>query len=320
MFGIVIVHIYKSKGESTPSSKLSISRPRLHKVWKVPIEMAGIDLGELEKMLLIEEIPDVTFEQIGGQKKAVEEARKLARLLKNPGIFESWGVKPPRGILFYGEPGNGKTLLAKALAHEAESVFMHVNASDINSKWYGEAEKYAKGIFAIARKQTMETGQHAIIFIDEVDSLMPSRSGGAGDVDSVTRRVIGEILKGIDGLESSQDITVIAATNTPEALDKAFLSRMTKWVEVGNPDVEGIIEIFNIHFSIASKKAGRQLMSTNIDFHSIANMHNGISGREIADVVQVVLSDKANAHIETGIITDITTQDIINAIKSLGKS
>lgn len=270
----------------------------------------------LRQTIIIEERPSTTFEEIGGQDRAVREARDLARQIANPGVFEKWGAEVPRGILFYGDPGNGKTLIARALAHESQSTFLSVNASDVASKWYGDSEKLTHYIFEIAREEAQKYGGHTIIFIDEVDALIPAR----GEMmHEATRKVIGELLVQIDGLKDSGDITVIASTNRPEDVDRAFLSRMTQQIEVPNPTSDGIAEIFKIHFDKATKKAGRQLISNDTDFIKIAQMFVGISGRDIADIVQIVLRGKALEELDNISTGLVSFKDIEAALEGSSK-
>lgn len=317
---VTLTEVFADHGIAIPAETIIIGRTKRRAIRTQPTvndEDAAIT-DELRNEIIIEDAPVVEFKDIGGQRQAVEEAKDLAQQLANPKVFENWGVEPPRGILLYGTPGNGKTLIAKALANEADAVFMSVNIGNIVNKWYGESEKRVKEIFSIARSEAQSTGKHAILFLDEVDSLIVSRN--ANSADNVTRRVVGMMLQEIDGLKSTGNITVIASTNTPEALDNAFLSRMTKWIEVPNPDLHGIEEIMRIHFSRSSEKSGRELLSPDVDFETIAKgIAGNASGRDIADAVQVVLTNKAKHQLKEGTVSVITTQDIINAIKSMGK-
>ena len=153
---------------------------------------------------------------------ALDEARERLREgvelpLKHPDAFRRLGIRPAKGFLLYGPPGTGKTLLAKATAREAEANFIATKSSDLLSKWYGESEQQIARLFARAR-QVAPT----VIFIDELDSLVPARGGGLGE-PQVTERVVNTILAEMDGLEELQSVVVIGATNRPNLIDPALL-------------------------------------------------------------------------------------------------
>lgn len=276
------------------------------------------DIETLRQSIVVEERPDVTFDEIGGQPGPVETAKTLADQISHPDAYLKWGSDPLRGILFFGEPGNGKTLIAKALAHEADCAFVYVKASDLASKWYGDAEKLARGVFTIAREEAKRhKDNRCILFLDEADTLLPSRGGNTHEA---TRKVIGIILQEIDGLETESGITVVASTNRPDDIDSAFLSRMTEWIEVPNPTPEGIAEILEIHFDKANKKAGRKLLADGVDLsQAVQHITGGISGRDIADIVQIILKNKARIESQGGTSGSVTLQDILNTVNSSSK-
>ena len=149
--------------------------------------------------------------------------------LKHPDAFRRLGIRPAKGFLLYGPPGTGKTLLAKAAAREAEANFIATKSSDLLTKWYGESEQQIARLFARAR-QVAPT----VIFIDELDSLVPARGGGLGE-PQVTERVVNTILAEMDGLEELQSVVVIGATNRPNLIDPALLrpGRFDELIYVG---------------------------------------------------------------------------------------
>ncbi|MCK4589839.1 MAG: CDC48 family AAA ATPase [Nanoarchaeota archaeon] len=190
------------------------------------------------------EVPDVTWEDIGGLdnvKKELEEAIEWP--LKNPKVFEQMGIRPPRGVLLYGAPGTGKTLIAKAVAKESESNFILVNGPSLLSKWVGESEKAVREVFRKAR-QTAPT----IIFFDEIDSLAPRRHGESHD-SGATERVVNQLLTEMDGLEGLSDVVVIAATNRPDLMDPALLrpGRFDRIILTPVPDLKTREKIFSVH-------------------------------------------------------------------------
>ncbi len=189
------------------------------------------------------EKPDVRWTDIGGLediKGKLQEAVEWP--LKKPEVFKRMGIKPPKGILLYGPPGTGKTLLAKAVAKESEANFILINGPSLLSKWVGESEKAVREIFRKAR-QTAPT----ILFFDEIDALVPRRSSGS---DSKTgERIVNQMLTEMDGLESLNDVVIIAATNRPDILDPAFLrqGRFDRIILTPAPNQEGREKIFEIY-------------------------------------------------------------------------
>ena len=189
------------------------------------------------------EVPNVKWGDIGGLDTVRQELVEAVEWpLKHPQIFTRMGIKPPKGILLYGPPGSGKTLLAKAVANESKSNFILVKGPELLSKWVGESEKAVRKIFEKAR-QTSPT----IIFFDEIDSLAPRR--GAGSDSHVTERVVNQLLTEMDGLIELDDIVILAATNRPDIVDTALLrpGRFDRIVLVPAPTEKAREEIFKIH-------------------------------------------------------------------------
>ncbi|AEH23728.1 CDC48 family AAA ATPase [Pyrococcus yayanosii] len=189
-----------------------------------------------------EKVPEVTYEDIGGLKDAIEKIREMVELpLKHPELFERLGIEPPKGVLLYGPPGTGKTLLAKAVANEANAHFIAINGPEIMSKYYGESEERLRQVFKEA-----EENAPSIIFIDEIDAIAPKREEVIGEVE---KRVVSQLLTLMDGLKSRGKVIVIAATNRPDAIDPALRrpGRFDREIEVGVPDKQGRKEILQIH-------------------------------------------------------------------------
>ena len=189
------------------------------------------------------EIPNVTWEDVGGLDDVKQELKEAVEWpLKNPGVFKTMGIRPPRGILLYGAPGTGKTMLAKAVAKESDSNFILVKGPEMLSKWVGESEKAVREIFKKAR-QTAPT----IIFFDEVDSIAPRR--GISTDAHVTESVVNQILTEMDGLEELHDVVVIAATNRPDMIDTGLLrpGRFDRIILTPAPEKKSREAIFKIH-------------------------------------------------------------------------
>jgi transitional endoplasmic reticulum ATPase len=195
--------------------------------------------------------------------------------LRNPQAFKRLGIRPAKGFLLYGPPGTGKTLLAKAVAREAEANFISVRASDLLSKWYGESEQQIARLFARARQVAP-----CIIFIDEMDSLVPARGSGAGE-PQVTERVVNTILAEMDGIEELQAVVVIGATNRPTLIDPALMrpGRLDELIYITAPDTEGRFHILNIHTAMMP-------LDKDVSLHEIAERAEKFTGADLEDLVR----------------------------------
>ncbi len=190
------------------------------------------------------QVPNIGWDDVGGLDAPATKLREGVELpLKHPEAFKRLGIRPAKGFLLYGPPGTGKTLLAKAAARESDANFIATKSSDLLSKWYGESEAQIARLFARAR-QVAPT----VIFIDELDSLVPARGGGLGE-PQVTERVVNTILAEMDGLEELNGVVLIGATNRPNLIDPALLrpGRLDELVYVGPPDEAGRRRILAIH-------------------------------------------------------------------------
>ena len=222
------------------------------------------------------QVPNVTWDDIGGLedvRQVLEEGVELP--LKNPEAFRRIGIRPAKGFLLFGPPGTGKTLLAKAVARESNANFIATKSSDLLSKWYGESEQQVSRLFARAR-QVAPT----VIFIDEIDSLVPVRGGGLGE-PAVTERVVNTLLSEMDGLEELQGVVVIGATNRPNLLDPALLrpGRFDELIYVPVPDKEGRLHILKIH-------AANMPLAADVDLDGLAARTEGYTGADLEDLVR----------------------------------
>jgi transitional endoplasmic reticulum ATPase len=222
------------------------------------------------------QVPDVSWEDIGGLGEVRETMRESIELpLKDPGAFRRLGIRPAKGFLLYGPPGTGKTLLAKAVAREAEANFISTKSSDLLSKWYGESEQQVARLFRRAR-QVAPT----VIFIDEIDSLVPARGGGLGE-PAVTERVVNTILSEMDGLEELQGVVVIGATNRPNLVDPALLrpGRFDELVYVPVPDRDARRSILGI-------RTKDMPLAEDVDLDGVADRTERYTGADLEDVVR----------------------------------
>ncbi|HEX8429840.1 MAG TPA: CDC48 family AAA ATPase [Longimicrobium sp.] len=222
------------------------------------------------------QVPDVGWDDVGGLEDAKRALREGVELpLKHPDAFRRIGIRPAKGFLLYGPPGTGKTMLAKAVAREAEANFIAAKSSDLLSKWYGESEQQVSRLFQRAR-QVAPT----VIFIDEIDSLAPQRGGGLGE-PAVTERVVNTLLAEMDGLEEMQGIVVMGATNRPTLLDPALLrpGRFDELVYVSVPDRDARLTIMRIH-------TGEMPLASDVELESLADRTHGYTGADLEDLVR----------------------------------
>ncbi|WP_294233343.1 CDC48 family AAA ATPase [uncultured Sphingomonas sp.] len=220
--------------------------------------------------------PTVRWDDVGGLDTAQMKLKEGVELpLKDPDAFRRLGIRPAKGFLLYGPPGTGKTLLAKAVAREAQANFIATKSSDLLSKWYGESEQQITRLFARAR-QVAPT----VIFIDELDSLVPARGGGLGE-PQVTERVVNTILAEMDGLEELQSVVVIGATNRPNLVDPALLrpGRFDELIYVGVPDKAGRRRILGI-------QTAKMPLAADVDLDDVAARTDRFTGADLGDVVR----------------------------------
>jgi len=257
------------------------------------------------------QVPNVTWDDVGGLESLKEELYEAVEWpLKHREAFEHTDVAAPKGILLYGPPGTGKTLIAKAVAHTTESNFISIKGPELLSKWVGESEKGIREIFRKARQASP-----CIIFLDELDSLAPSRSSGSSD-SNVTERVVSQLLTEIDGLEELQDVLIIGATNRVDLIDSALLrpGRFDRIIEVPLPDTKGRENIFKIH---TKKKP----LAEGVDFAKLVELTDGFSGAEIEGICnRAAMSsirryvDKKEKNVKS---IKVTQEDFETAIKKV---
>jgi transitional endoplasmic reticulum ATPase len=220
-----------------------------------------------------EERPDdVGYDDIGGCRKQLAQIRELVELpLRHPALFKSVGVKPPRGVLMYGPPGSGKTLIARAVANETGAFFFLINGPEIMSKLAGESESNLRKAFEEAEKNSP-----AIIFIDEIDSIAPKREKTQGEVE---RRIVSQLLTLMDGLKARSHVVVIAATNRPNSIDSALrrFGRFDRELDIGVPDENGRLEILRIHTK-------NMKLSEEVDLEQVSKESQGFVGADLAQL------------------------------------
>jgi transitional endoplasmic reticulum ATPase len=217
-----------------------------------------------------ERLDDVGYDDVGGVRKQMAQIRELVELpLRHPTLFKTIGVKPPKGILLYGPPGSGKTLIAKAVANETGAFFLLINGPEIMSKLAGESESNLRKMFEEAEKNAP-----SIIFIDEIDSIAPKRDKTQGEVE---RRIVSQLLTLMDGLKSRAHVVVMGATNRPNSIDSALrrFGRFDREIDIGVPDETGRLECFRIHTK-------NMKLAEDVDLAAIAKDTHGYVGADLA--------------------------------------
>ena len=221
------------------------------------------------------EVPEVRWDDIGGLEDVKQQLREAIEWpLKSPEIFEKMGIRPPRGVLLYGPPGCGKTLLAKAVATESGANFIAVKGPEILSKWVGESEKAIREIFRRARQVAP-----AVVFFDEIDSIAPAR--GMRHDTAVTDRIVNQLLAEMDGIQTLKNVVVIGATNRADILDPALLrpGRFDRVIYVPPPDRRARLEILKVH----TRKVP---LAEDVSLEKLADLTEGYSGADLEALVR----------------------------------
>lgn len=258
------------------------------------------------KAMEVIERPDVTYDDIGGLKEQIREIREAIELpLKKPDLFRAVGIEPPKGVLLYGPPGCGKTLLAKAVAHHTNATFIKLVASELISKWIGESARLVREVFKFAKLKAP-----SIIFIDEIDAIAAKRLEVGTSGEREVQRALMQLLAEIDGFDPLGNVKIIAATNRPDILDPALLrpGRFDKLIEIPLPDDEGRFEIFKIH-------TRKMNLAEDVDLRELALKTKNATG---ADIKAICTEAGMNAIREGRTI--VTRKDFLKAIeKIMGK-
>jgi len=213
----------------------------------------------------------ISYEDIGGLGREIQRIREMIELpLKYPQVFERLGIEPPKGVLLYGPPGCGKTLIARAVAQETVAYFSHISGPEIMGKFYGESEARLRSVFKEA-----QTNAPSIIFIDEIDAIAPKREEMGGE-KQVEKRVVAQLLALMDGLESRGEVIVIGATNIPNVLDPALRrpGRFDREISIRIPDQKARLEILHIH------TRGMPL-AKGVDLEKISQITHGFVGADL---------------------------------------
>jgi transitional endoplasmic reticulum ATPase len=253
------------------------------------------------------EVPSVLWTDIGGLESVKQELKEAVEWpLKTPEIFTRLGIKPPKGILIYGPPGCGKTLLARAVATESEANFITIKGPEVFSKWVGESEKAIREVFRKARMAAP-----AVVFFDEMDSLVPRRGAGFSD-SGVSERVISQLLTEMDGIVTLEDIVIIGATNRPDLVDPAVLrpGRFDRLIYVPEPDEASRLQIFKIYTKDMP-------LAKDVNVTSLTALAKGYSGADIEALCREAAIHALRTDIDS---KEVTMKDFEEALKHTGPS
>ncbi|WP_370573183.1 proteasome-activating nucleotidase [Methanomethylovorans sp.] len=247
--------------------------------------------------------PGIDYDMIGGLDEVIKEVIESVELpLTEPELFSNIGIEPPNGVLLYGAPGTGKTLIAKAVASRAKATFIRMSGSDLVQKFIGEGARLVKDVFQLARDKSP-----AILFIDEIDAVggMRTHDGTTGSAE--VNRTMLQLLAEMDGFDATKNVKVIAATNRIDLLDPALLrpGRFDRVIEIPLPDIEARVEILKIH-------TRKMKLATDIDFEKLAKMTAGLSGADLQ-----VITKEAGMFVLRRRGEQVTMKDMLDAYEKV---
>lgn len=266
--------------------------------------LKGIEPSALREVFI--ETPNVKWDDVGGLENTKQKLKEVVEWpLKNAGAFKRMGIKPPKGILLFGAPGTGKTLLAKAVATESEANFISVKGPELISKWVGESEKALREIFKKAKQASP-----SIVFLDELDAIAPMRGYGAGE-SRVAERMVNQLLTSMDGMDVLENVVVIGATNRPDILDRALLraGRFDRLILIPVPDKEARLKILNVHTKSMPLK--------DVSLEELSEKTDGYVGADIESLCReaAIISLREDMNAKT-----VTKKHFEEAIKSVTPS
>jgi proteasome regulatory subunit len=266
------------------------------------VKVVGNIFDSRVRVMELDESPDVTFAQVGGLKKEIEEVREAVEYpLTRPEIYERVGVEPPKGILLYGPPGTGKTLIAKAVAHQARATFIRMSGSELVHKYIGEGAQLVRELFTMARERSP-----AIVFIDEIDSVGSTRTNDGTSGSAEVQRTMMQLLAEMDGFDNRGEVRIMAATNRVDMLDPALLrpGRFDRVIAIPLPDRDARKEILKIH--------SRKMNLEGVDLDTIVSMTENTTGAEL----QAICREAGMAAVRRE-ASGVSQQDFINAVKKV---
>ncbi|MCQ8893876.1 MAG: proteasome-activating nucleotidase [Methanolinea sp.] len=267
------------------------------------VKIVGTIFDSRVRVMELEESPNVTFSQIGGLSKEIEEVREAVEYpLTKPHIYERVGVEPPKGILLYGPPGTGKTLIAKAVANQARATFIRMSGSELVHKYIGEGAQLVRELFALAREKSP-----SIVFIDEIDAVGSTRTNDGTSGSAEVQRTLMQLLAEMDGFDTRGDVRIMAATNRVDMLDPALLrpGRFDRVIAIPLPDEEGRREILKIHTQ-------RMTLGDDVDLQAVVDMTRNATGAELQAICR-----EAGMNAVRREAVAVTQEDFLGAVKKV---
>lgn len=259
---------------------------------------------DVERFVIIEK-PKITWSEVGGLKEQIVDIKEVVELpLLHPELFKKIGIHPPKGILLHGPPGTGKTLLAKAIANSTNATFIEIVGSEVVQKFIGDGAKLIKEIFLLAKSKAP-----SIVFIDELDALCAKRIELGTSGEREVQRTFMQLLAELDGFKPLDNVKIIGCTNRKDILDPAILrpGRLDRLIEVPNPDIEGMKQIYKIHMK-------NMPLDKKINMSKVYESSKDISGAEI----KAVVTEAGYFAIREG-REIVTEEDFIGAINKVRK-
>ena len=295
----------KVKNEKiTPGQRVALNQRTFAIMEILPTKLDPFVKG----MEVIDAIPDITYNDVGGLEDQLQEVRETVELaLKRPELFKRIGIDPPKGVLLYGAPGTGKTLLAKAVAHETEATFIRIIGSELVQKFIGEGARLVREIFNLAKDKAP-----TILFIDELDAIGSQRLKIATSGDREVQRTLMQLLSELDGFEQRGDVKIIGATNRIDILDPALLrpGRFDRLIEFPIPGVKAREAIFKIHMK-------RLRLEDGVKVKKLVDLTEGATGADIKAICteagMFAIRKEADVILEEDFIE--ATSKVLNKIK-----
>ncbi|HLF48894.1 MAG TPA: ATP-binding protein [Methylomirabilota bacterium] len=275
----------------------------------------GEKFGDLTGRVEVKVKPETSFDQIGGLAEAKSIVRRFITALTDPELYRKWGISPPKGLLIYGPPGTGKSLLARALATEAEATFYHLKLTNLTSKFGPNTGDVLQEILSVAKEQGK-----GVVFLDEADALSLEHLLPPAQAREASARLVAALCEKLDALEDFSRLVVVAATNRTDAVDPSLVApgRLDRLVEVPLPDGPAQQQIFQMTRAQAEAAAGRRLVA-DVDFRSVLPPMGGMSGAEVAEVLRRALEQKVHAAGQGRDKGLVTTQDLLQEIDAYRK-
>jgi ATP-dependent 26S proteasome regulatory subunit len=270
----------------------------------------GEKYGDLTGRVETEIHPEESFDAVGGLRQAKALMRGFAHALRNPELYERWGITPPKGVLLYGPPGAGKAKLARALATASDAIFYNVKLLNLTSKFGANTGELLQEVLRIAIAEGP-----AVIFLDEAEALSLEHLLPPPQAREASARLVAALCEKLDAVDASARVLVVAATTRTDALDPALVApgRLDHLIEIPLPDPDDQREILELIRVRTERNAGRKVFGT-IDYHKVLPVMGGMSGADISVIVTRALEAKVHAAAEGRAASPVTTEDLLDAI------